>query len=99
MPVVVWGALVDLVYLVILLYVLHLQERRTATFTWPSADFFVVVWVLGVIWYFFWKQRSKAVGRRRVADLRRVATRVMWQYREGWERLRSRPSHVSGVCR
>ena len=61
LPVVVWGALVDLVYLFILLYYFIFNEAAKQ-FTGPSVFVFVGVWVLGVIWYFFWKQRSKRVG-------------------------------------
>jgi basic amino acid/polyamine antiporter, APA family len=62
LPVVVWGAIVDLVYLFILLYYFIAKNAATATFTWPSVGLFIGVWVLGVIWYFFWKARSKSVG-------------------------------------
>ena len=62
LPVVVWGALVDLVYLVILLYYFIVNNAATATFTTPSIILFVGVWVLGVGWYYIWKQRSKSVG-------------------------------------
>ena len=62
LPVVVWGALVDLVYLVILLYYFIVNNAATATFTTPSIILFIGVWVLGVGWYYIWKQRSKSVG-------------------------------------
>jgi len=61
LPVVVWGALVDLVYLGILLYYFIFNEA-VKQFTGPSIVLFVGVWVLGIVWYFFWKQRSKRVG-------------------------------------
>ena len=62
LPVVVWGALVDLVYLGILLYYFIVHNAATATFTNSSIILFVGVWVVGVAWYYFWKQRSKSVG-------------------------------------
>jgi len=61
LPVVVWGALVDIAYLLILLYVFIFNEAARQ-FTTESIYLFVGVWVLGVIWYFFWRSRSKAVG-------------------------------------
>jgi amino acid transporter len=62
LPVVVWGAIVDLVYLIIILYYFIAQNAATASFTLPSVIVFIGVWVLGVGWYFLWKQRSKSVG-------------------------------------
>jgi basic amino acid/polyamine antiporter, APA family len=62
LPMIVWGAVVDLVYLFILLYYFIVKNAATATFTWPSVVLFIAVWLLGVGWYFLWKQRSKSVG-------------------------------------
>jgi APA family basic amino acid/polyamine antiporter len=62
LPVIVWGAVIDLVYLGILLYYFIAKNAATATFTWPSVALFVGVWMLGIGWYFLWKQRSKSVG-------------------------------------
>ena len=62
LPVVVWGAIVDLVYLGILLYYFIAENAATATFSKPSIVLFIGVWVLGAAWYYFWKSRSKAVG-------------------------------------
>jgi amino acid transporter len=61
LPVVVWGAGVDIVYLLILLYVFIFNEAARQ-FTTASTILFVAVWVLGIMWYYFWKQRSKSVG-------------------------------------
>ena len=61
LPVIVWGAIVDLIYLGILLYY-FIFNSAAKQFTGPSVYLFVGVWVLGVIWYFFWKSRSKSVG-------------------------------------
>ena len=55
------GALVDLVYLGIILYYFVFNDAAKQ-FT-VAGDFLLVgAWVLGVLWYFFWKQRSKTVG-------------------------------------
>jgi hypothetical protein len=61
LPVVVWGALVDLAYLVLILYYFIFNEAAQQ-FTGPSVWLFIGVWVLGIAWYFFWKQRSKSAG-------------------------------------
>jgi APA family basic amino acid/polyamine antiporter len=61
LPVVVWGALVDIAYLMILLYVFIFNEAA-GQFNTAGEVLFVAVWVLGVAWYFFWKQRSRSVG-------------------------------------
>jgi basic amino acid/polyamine antiporter, APA family len=61
LPVVVWGAAVDLVYLGLLLY-FFIFAKASGLFTLPSVILFVAVWALGVVWYYFWKSRSKAVG-------------------------------------
>ncbi len=60
-PVVVWGALVDMVYLGILLYYFIFNDAAKQ-FTFAGDIILVAAWVAGVAWYFFWKQRSKAVG-------------------------------------
>jgi len=60
LPVVVWGALVDLVYLVILLYYFIVHNAATATFTTPSIILFVGVWVAGAIWYYAWAAYNKS---------------------------------------
>jgi len=61
LPVLVWGAAVDIAYLLILLYVFIFNEAA-GQFNTASEILFVAVWVLGVAWYYFWKQRSKSVG-------------------------------------
>jgi amino acid transporter len=60
-PVVVWGAVVDLVYLSILLYYFVFNEAAKQ-FTLAGNILLVTAWVLGVLWYFFWRQRSKRSG-------------------------------------
>ena len=61
LPVVVWGALVDIAYLLILLYYFIFNEAARQ-FTNDSVVLFIGVWLLGVVWYFFWKSRSKSAG-------------------------------------
>jgi basic amino acid/polyamine antiporter, APA family len=66
-PVVVWGAIANLIYLAILLYALVVMKASTA-FQWFTFGMFVVVWVLGIAWYWFWRDRSRLVG----IDVRRT---------------------------
>ncbi len=61
LPVVVWGAIVDLVYLGIILYY-FIFNSAAKQFTLAGDVILVSAWVLGVAWYFLWKQRSKSVG-------------------------------------
>jgi basic amino acid/polyamine antiporter, APA family len=60
-PVVSIGAAVDLIYLGILAWFFFVMPA-SRDFTLNSMYFYIVIWALGVSWYFFWKQRSKAVG-------------------------------------
>ena len=61
LPVVVWGALVNIVYLAILLYYFTAKDASDL-FTTESWVLFIGVWVVGVIWYFGWRAKSKSVG-------------------------------------
>jgi basic amino acid/polyamine antiporter, APA family len=61
LPVVVWGALVDILYLAILLYYFT-AKKASDLFTTQSWVLFISVWVIGVIWYFAWRAKSKSVG-------------------------------------
>jgi APA family basic amino acid/polyamine antiporter len=61
LPVVVWGAIISFVYLGILLYY-FVFNAAAKQFTFAGNVILVTAWVLGVAWYFFWKQRSKRVG-------------------------------------
>ncbi len=60
LPVVVWGAAVDLVYLGILLYEFIGHNAATATFTTSSLILFAGVWIAGIIWYYAWSAYNKA---------------------------------------
>jgi APA family basic amino acid/polyamine antiporter len=60
-PVVTLGAAVDLIYLLILAWFFFVMPA-SRDFTTNSGIFYVVIWALGISWYFFWRQRSKSVG-------------------------------------
>ena len=60
-PVVTWGAIIDLIYLGILLYY-FVFNAAAKQFTFAGNVILVTAWVLGIAWYFFWKSRSKSVG-------------------------------------
>ena len=61
LPVIVWGAAVNLVYLGLLLYV-FVVDNAARQFTNLSVAMFVGLWALGIAWYFFWKRRGRTVG-------------------------------------
>ncbi len=64
-PMVTIGAIVDLIYLGILAYFFFFlpdPDKRLEGFTASTAILITVLWILGIAWYFFWKQRSKRVG-------------------------------------
>ena len=64
-PVVTIGAIVDFVYLGILAYYFFFMPdpaKRLEGFTTSTIMLIVVTWAIGIVWYFFWKQRSKSVG-------------------------------------
>ena len=64
-PVVTWGALVDLVYLGILAYYFFFMPdpaKRLEGFSRTTGYLIGITWLAGIVWYFFWKQRSKTVG-------------------------------------
>ena len=60
-PLVSWGAAVSLVYLGILFYFLIMTEEMKDS-NGQSWILYGIVWILGIIWYYFWKARSKSVG-------------------------------------
>jgi amino acid transporter len=61
LPVVTWGALVDLAYLLILLYV-FIFNSAARQFTTGGTILFATVWAAGVCWYFFWKWTNGKAG-------------------------------------
>ncbi len=61
LPVVVWGAAVDLVYLGILLYYFIVHNAATATFTWAVASSCSsACGCVGIIWYYAWSAYNKS---------------------------------------
>ena len=60
-PLVSWGAVVSLVYLGILFYFLIFTEEMKDS-NGQSWILYGIVWIIGIIWYFFWAWRSKTVG-------------------------------------
>jgi len=64
-PVITIGAIVDIIYLGILAYFFFFlpdPDKRLEGFTTNTAILIAVTWIAGIIWYLFWKQRSKSVG-------------------------------------
>jgi hypothetical protein len=60
-PLVTWGGLASLVYLGILFYFLIFTEEMRDS-NRQSWILYGIVWVIGILWYFFWAARSKKVG-------------------------------------
>jgi amino acid transporter len=60
-PMIVWGAISSLIYLSILFYFLIFTEEMRDS-NGQSWILYGVVWVIGIVWYLFWAQRSKRVG-------------------------------------
>jgi len=60
-PLVSWGAAVSLIYLAILFYFLIFTEEMRDS-NGQSWILYGIVWAIGVVWYFYWKSRSKKVG-------------------------------------
>ena len=61
-PVVTIGALVNIVYLVILAAFFFFQGERSEAmegFTFGTGMLILATWVLGIAWYFFWSWRAK----------------------------------------
>jgi len=66
LPVIVWGAIVNFIYLGILMYGLFPTGwgglAAGGDWTFEMIYAMVAAWVLGVAWFFFWKWRSRQVG-------------------------------------
>jgi amino acid transporter len=60
-PVVTIGGIVNLIYLGILFYFFYFMPGKEE-FTFWSGLSYVVIWGLGIAWYFFWKRRNQQVG-------------------------------------
>lgn len=62
-PVVTIGAVVNLIYLGILFYYFYfMTEMGEQDLVKGSLILYSVIWILGIIWYFYWKNRNKQVG-------------------------------------
>ncbi len=61
MPVVTIGAAVNLVYLAILFYFFIVMPDLEGLAI-GSLIFYIVIWGLGIAWYYFWKARNRQVG-------------------------------------
>lgn len=60
-PVVTIGGVVNLIYLAILFYFFIVMPDLEGLAI-GSLLFYVLIWAIGVGWYFYWKQRNKDVG-------------------------------------
>jgi len=60
-PVVTIGGVVNLIYLAILFYFFIVMPDLEGL-TVGSLIFYVFIWGLGIVWYFYWKARSKKAG-------------------------------------
>jgi len=60
-PVVTIGAFVNLVYLAILFYFFIVMPDLEGL-AMGSLILYAVIWVLGILWYFYWKWRNRQVG-------------------------------------
>jgi APA family basic amino acid/polyamine antiporter len=60
-PVVTIGGVVNLIYLAILFYFFIVMPDLEGL-ALGSLILYAVIWGLGILWYFYWKQRNKQVG-------------------------------------
>jgi amino acid transporter len=60
-PVITIAGVVELCYIIALLYFAFFNSK-TRDITGKNAILFAVAWVVGILWYFTWKYRSKKVG-------------------------------------
>jgi amino acid transporter len=60
-PLIQWGAFVNMVYLGILFWFLIVRPEMR-DFTWMSLGVYCTVWALGIIWYFVYKALNKSSG-------------------------------------
>jgi len=60
-PVVVIGAIFNLVYLVILFYFFIVMPDLEGL-ALGSVVLYIVIWGLGILWYYYWKDRNKKLG-------------------------------------
>ncbi len=60
-PAVVIGAVANLIYLAILFYFFIVMPDLEGLAI-GSIILYIIVWGIGIIWYFYWKARNKALG-------------------------------------
>jgi len=60
-PVVTIGAVFNLIYLVILFVFFYFMPGKEEFTLW-SAVLYIVIWGLGVAWFYFWKAKNKRDG-------------------------------------
>jgi amino acid transporter len=60
-PIITLASIVYVCYVVALLYFAFL-DPKTRDITGKKSIIFVVVWAIGIAWYYFWKRRSAKVG-------------------------------------
>jgi APA family basic amino acid/polyamine antiporter len=61
-PIVTLAAIVNLIYLGILFTFFILMPTSLEGFALKSGILYIVVWALGIAWYFYWKYRNRQVG-------------------------------------
>jgi APA family basic amino acid/polyamine antiporter len=61
-PVVTLAAIVNLIYLGILFTFFIIMPTSLEGFALKSGILYLVVWLLGIAWYFYWKYRNRQVG-------------------------------------
>jgi APA family basic amino acid/polyamine antiporter len=61
LPLVVWGAAVNLAYLGVIMYG-FIVMKASDTFTTFGLALMIGAWTAGIIWYFAWRQRDRARG-------------------------------------
>ncbi len=63
-PAVTIGGIVNLIYLGILFYFFLVMglETTLSDLVRSSLGVYVVIWALGIAWYFYWKRKNKQVG-------------------------------------
>ncbi len=60
-PVVVFGGIISLIYLGIAFF-FYVIMPNYEEFTLTTLGIYTFIWLLGVLWYFFWKRRNSDVG-------------------------------------
>jgi basic amino acid/polyamine antiporter, APA family len=61
-PAVTIGGIVNLIYLAILFYFYYMMPGSERDMARTSLYFYAGIWVIGILWYFFWKRRNSDVG-------------------------------------